>query len=76
MELKFTEKELEQYRYGNKLFSYRGKKYRLSRMSYGDFFFEPANWKGGERDGFAPGTIWLKKELENNKVVYVEDYTT
>lgn len=37
-----------------------GKRYTVHRMSYGDYFLQPEGWKGGERDGFAPGTLWLK----------------
>jgi len=40
--------------------NYKGTKYRLGRMSYGDYFLQPADWKGGETDGEAPGTLWLK----------------
>lgn len=35
----------------------RGAEYRVGRMSYGDWFLEPKPW-GGERDGFASGTLW------------------
>ena len=33
--------------------------YRIGKMSYGDYFLEPTGWTGGEKDGFAPGTLWL-----------------
>ena len=31
----------------------------VKKMSYGDYFLERAEWKGGECDGFAPDVIWL-----------------
>ena len=43
---------------GNK-FIYKGESYTVHKMSYGDYFFEPVGWTGGETDGFAPGTLWL-----------------
>lgn len=36
------------------------KRYTVHRMNYGAYFLQPEGWKGGERDGFAPGTLWLK----------------
>lgn len=41
------------------------KKYRVGKMSYGNYFLEPITWKGGEKDGFSNDTIWL---------VFEEDY--
>lgn len=49
---------------------YKDKDYTVHKMSYGDYFLEPMDWKGGENDGFARGTIWLVKEIINNKVIY------
>jgi hypothetical protein len=40
-------------------------KYKMHKMSYGDYFIEPETWKGGELDGFAPGTIWGEKHIDN-----------
>lgn len=45
--------------------TYKGKKYRVCRMSYGDFFLEPMSWKGGETEGFSSGTLWLEKAKDN-----------
>ena len=42
----------------------------MHKMSYGDYFAEPKGWTGGERDGFAPETIWFEKFVRNNKVFY------
>ncbi len=38
-----------------------GEKYTVHRMSYGDYFLQPSDWQGSERDGFSPKTLWLKK---------------
>jgi len=43
-----------------KPFKRRGIIYRCGRMSYGDYFFEPLPERG-ERDGFNPGTIWIRR---------------
>jgi len=37
------------------------KKYIVRKMSYGTYFMEPAEWRGGETAGFAPGTLWLRQ---------------
>jgi len=41
-----------------------GRKYIMHKMSYGDYFLEPSSWRGGEKDGFAPCTIWGKKYVD------------
>jgi len=44
---------------------YQGKKYRIGKMSYGDYFLEPFDPKfplgKGEKEPFGRGTLWLKK---------------
>ena len=43
---------------------YRGKKYSVHKMSYGQYFLQPYNKKNlilGEKEDFAKGTVWLKK---------------
>ncbi len=44
---------------------YNGKDYRVGRMSYGDYFFEPYNPKypegKGEKYPFEEGTLWLER---------------
>ncbi|HAX61456.1 MAG TPA: hypothetical protein DCX95_02710 [Elusimicrobia bacterium] len=47
-----------------------GKKYTIHKMSYGDYFLEPNGWAGEERDGFAPGTLWLEKDIKKGVVEY------
>lgn len=44
---------------------FKQKKYTVNKMSYGAYFLQPAEWQGGEREGFAPGTIWLHKINQN-----------
>jgi len=44
---------------GKKL-GYHNKRYRVGRMSYGDFFLEPGKPQG-ETKPFNPGTLWLKR---------------
>lgn len=41
--------------------TFKSRQYTVHRMNYGDFFLEPVGWKGGEMDGFASGTLWLRK---------------
>jgi len=38
---------------------FKGKKYRVGRMSYGDWFLEPGKPQG-ETKPFNKGTIWLE----------------
>jgi hypothetical protein len=57
---------------------YKNKKYSVNKMSYGDYFLEPINWRGKETDGFAPGTLWLEKKSKINRygfqqIIYVID---
>lgn len=58
---KFNEDILRKHWGSEKPITYKGKKYRVGRMSYGDYFLEPIRWKGGETEGFAPSTLWLVK---------------
>ena len=42
-----------------------GKRYRVGKMSYGDYFFEPITSKKiKETDPFLKGTIWPEKDGE------------
>jgi len=52
--------------------TYKGKKYRVCMMSYGDYFLEPISWKGGETEGFSRGTLWLVKAKDNPYFYEVE----
>jgi len=51
-----------------------GKKYRVGRMSYGQFFFEPGK-EHGETKPFNKGTLWLDpmwKEPDFYQVRYID----
>ena len=50
---------------------HEGKEYRVGKMSYGDYFFEPGEPKG-ETEPFNMGTLWLKK-AENAQNLYTVD---
>lgn len=63
----FTPEKLQHYWATGKILIYKGKKYTVNKMSYGDYFFQPANWKGGEKDGHSPNTLWLEKILIKNQ---------
>lgn len=56
----YTGEELHNLWGSGKVITFKGQKYTVNKMSYGDYFLEPVGWKGGERDGFAPGTLWFK----------------
>ena len=46
----------------------KGKKYNVGKMSYGDYFLEPANERQrGETEGFSPKTLWLEKKFKKNQ---------
>ncbi len=52
----------------NKTLSCKGKKYRVGKMSYGDYFLEPSSEKQkGETEGFSKETLWLEKKFKKNK---------
>jgi hypothetical protein len=54
----FTKSQLQKLWADGKSIERKGKKYFCNRMSYGEYFFEPIpNY--GEREGFAPNTIWI-----------------
>jgi hypothetical protein len=46
---------------------HEGQKYRVGRMSYGDYFLEPHGKGGGERQPFARGTHWLEKHPDKKE---------
>ena len=58
--------------------SYKGKNWTVGKMSYGDYFLQPAGYEAGEREPFHEDTIWLQKKLIKNQYgvnqpVYVEE---
>ena len=44
--------------------------YRVGRMSYGDYFFEPGIDQG-EMSDFNRETLWLKRSEENKRVFVI-----
>jgi hypothetical protein len=45
----------------NKPYVHGGKKYRVGKMSYGDYFLEPHGKGAGEKSNFSSGTKWFSK---------------
>ena len=45
--------------------------FTIHKMSYGDYFTEPKDWKGGENDGFSSKTKWFTKKIINKQVMYI-----
>ena len=65
---RFTENILKKHWETGELLTHKGKKYRVGRMSYGDYFFEPS-WKRQRRETelHDPETLWLEKKIIKNK---------
>ena len=67
--MKFNKQEIIRL-WGNGLnimVNYRN--YKVNKMSYGQYFLEPKEWNGGEKDGFSPKTIWLKEDETNKNIL-------
>ena len=47
--------------------------YRVGKMSYGDYFFEPGIDKG-ELSGFNRGTLWLMRSEENKNIFVIANH--
>jgi hypothetical protein len=54
----YTKEFLHKHWGSGKKITIDGEKYRVGRMSYGQFFFEPGE-EGRETDPFNRGTKWL-----------------
>ncbi|MCD6492424.1 MAG: hypothetical protein J7K36_01260 [Archaeoglobaceae archaeon] len=67
--IRFSEKELRKLWSEEKSIILNGKKYRIGKMSYGDYFLEPGKDKG-ESAGFNKGTIWLERKTLKNRIFY------
>ena len=67
--MKITKEDLRDWWANNTPVRYKGKIYRVGKMSYGDYFLEPKNYKGGERMPHSPQTrfFYLK---DQHKQVY------
>jgi hypothetical protein len=48
-----------------KIISYKGRKYTVHKMSYGQFFLEPKGKVRGEREKFKGDEVWLEVNPEN-----------
>jgi hypothetical protein len=72
MKTTYTEKEAHELWRSEQPFELdENHKYTMHRMSYGDYYVEPFDWQGGERDGFSPDTKWLEKKIVNKQVYYI-----
>ena len=56
----FTSEALYQLWAKGKNIIYKNKTYRVGKMSYGDYFFEPGVPRG-ETKPFNKGTLWLER---------------
>ncbi len=68
-----TKKWLEQRWADGKRITFNGKKYRVGKMSYGDYFLEPGTDRG-ETKPFNRGTKWLER-VENKPAFYQVSHT-
>lgn len=60
---------LKEYWGNGKALSHNGKKYRVNKMSYGQYFLEPINWDGSETQGFSKDTLWLERDENKRHLV-------
>ena len=58
--MKIQKKEIEKLWGTGETLTLNGRKYRVGKMSYGDYFLEPTTWQGSETDGHSPETLWLE----------------
>ena len=70
MSKKFTEKEIRSYWSSGKKLTYKGKKYDVGKMSYGDYFLELPKKGRKEGDIFDSDTLWLEKKVEKGFIFY------
>ena len=59
----FTKDEIYALWSTGKPVNFMGTMYIVKKMNNGDYFMEPATWKGGENDGFSPDTQWLERGI-------------
>ena len=71
--VEFTGDFLKKYWSNGKLINFEGNKYSVHKMNYGQYFFQPINWMGGETDGFAPNTLWLEKVNFEKDIYNIEE---
>ena len=61
--MKITQEDLREWWGKDLTVRYKSRLYRVGKMSYGDYFLEPRDYKGGERDPHSPHTrfFYLKE---------------
>lgn len=59
MAKRFTEKQIRTLWGNGKTLLYKGKRYTVHKMSYGDYFLELAIKKSSETDSFTDEELWL-----------------
>ena len=64
----FTADYLREHWGNGKKITFKGRKYRVGKMSYGDYFFEPGTERA-ETKPFNRGTKWLER-VENKPYFY------
>jgi len=73
----FTADELREHWGNGKPIDYNGNLYRVGKMSYGDYFFEPFNPKyplgKGEKEPFEKGVLWPEKLDQYHYIVDLSD---
>ena len=75
----YTQDEMHRYWVSGEVFIHNGKKYKVHKMSYGDYFLEPFNSITSETSGFACDTHWFRSKINklafgcNEKVYYIEN---
>lgn len=66
---KISKENLHEWWSKNITIRHGGNLYKVHKMSYGEYFLEPTNWKGGELDGFAPDTKWFLRKADQSYIV-------
>lgn len=54
--MKITKENLREWWGNNLIIRYKGDLYRVGKMSYGDYFLEPKDYNGTERDNHSSKT--------------------
>ncbi|HVB23835.1 MAG TPA: hypothetical protein VNG51_18000 [Ktedonobacteraceae bacterium] len=67
----YSKDTLDCYWSSEKKIIHEGTAYRVGKMSYEDYFFEPGDPKG-ETEPFNKGTLWLRKD-KNDPTLYIID---
>lgn len=57
----FSVEYLTKFWISEKPITYKKRRFRVGKMSYGDWFLEPTKTIRGETKGFGRGTLWLER---------------